>query len=349
MAKNLIKRHWKLLLNLVTIVALLLFIYMIRDQISETFANIQRIHWWVLILVVALQAWNYDAQTRMYKSLFAIVGNKFSYRKMLVAALELNFINNVFPSGGVSGISYFGARMRDSEVTAGKATLVQMMKLLLLFVSFEILLVIGLFMLAAGGQANDLVLLASAVITTTLIFGTALFVHILGSKARVQKFHAFVVRRYNTLNQRFHKRPVERREFARLHFLLEELHVNFKVIKKEYRQLKWPLMHAMFANLSEMLCIYVIYLAFGTSINFGAIIVAYAVANFAGLVSVLPGGIGIYEALMTSVLVTAGVPVALSLPVTVTYRVLTAAIQLPPGYVYYHIAVRKGKLASHKA
>ena len=82
--------------------------------------------------------------------------------------------------------------------------------------------------------------------------------------------------------------------------------------------------------------IYVVYIAFGHYVNIGAVIIAYAIANFAGMVSVLPGGIGIYEALMTAVLATAGVKPELSIPVTIMYRVLNMLIQLPPGYYLYH-------------
>ena len=82
--------------------------------------------------------------------------------------------------------------------------------------------------------------------------------------------------------------------------------------------------------------------------NFGAVILAYSVANFAGLVSVLPGGVGVYEALMTAVLVAAGVPAALSIPVTVMYRVLSMGIQLPAGFYFYHKALR-AKGSTHDA
>ena len=94
------------------------------------------------------------------------------------------------------------------------------------------------------------------------------------------------------------------------------------------------------ANLTEVLAIYVVYGAFGHWVNIGAIIIAYAVANFAGLVSVLPGGIGIFEALMTAVLAAAGIPIGLSIPVTIMYRVLNTIIQVPPGYYFYHHALR---------
>lgn len=345
MSKNsFLGRNWRLILNIVTILALGLFLFFIKDQIIETFENISRIHWWIIIVIVLLQIWNYDAQTRMYRSLFSIVGNKFQYRPMFIAAMELNFINNVFPSGGVSGISYFGARLRSETVTAGKATLVQIMKLLLLYLSFEVLLVFGLFLLAAEGKINSLVLMVTVAVSTSLILGTMLLAYILGSKGRVENAFHFIRRWVNKIVRKVTRKP--HREpigLERLHFLMSELHTNFKTIRSRKSELKWPLVHALFANLSEILCIYVIYLAFGSAVNFGAIILAYSVANIAGAISVLPGGVGMYEALMTAVLVAAGVPVALSLPVTLMYRVLTAAIQLPPGYYFYHKAVnRKG-------
>jgi uncharacterized protein (TIRG00374 family) len=94
------------------------------------------------------------------------------------------------------------------------------------------------------------------------------------------------------------------------------------------------------ANLTEILAVYVVYVAFGHWINPGAIILAYALANFAGLISVLPGGIGIYEAIMTAVLAVAGVPASVSIPVTVMYRVINITIQVIPGYYFYHKALR---------
>lgn len=345
-------KNWKLILNIVTIVALVLFLVLIWEKLVETYNNIDRIHWWAFILIFLTQVWNYDAQTRLYRSLFLIVGSKFSYRHLLRAAMELNFINNVFPSGGVSGISYFGVRMRSesNNVTAGKATLVQLMKLLMLYLSFEVLLILGIFLLALEGDINSLVLLISAVVATSIIFATVLFAYILARKSRVESFHKWLVKVYNAGLQKFTRNPRRPHDdLQRVHFLLVELQGNFMTIRHEYKKLKFPLLHALFANLSEILCIYVVYVAFGEWVNLGAVIVAYSIANFAGAISVLPGGVGIYEALMTTVLVACGIPLALSLPVTIMYRVLSSAIQLPPGYYFYHKALRDDKLAAQHA
>ena len=87
--------------------------------------------------------------------------------------------------------------------------------------------------------------------------------------------------------------------------------------------------------------IYVVYIAFGSLINPGALILAYAVANFAGLVAILPGGVGIYEGLMTATMASAGVDKVLALSATVVYRVLNMLYGLPIGYYLYQRALKQ--------
>ena len=64
-------------------------------------------------------------------------------------------------------------------------------------------------------------------------------------------------------------------------------------IRRNLGILRMPLLYALLANVTEIMAIYVVYLAFGATVNPGAVILAYAIANFAGLVSVLPGGVSL--------------------------------------------------------
>jgi uncharacterized protein (TIRG00374 family) len=337
---NYLKRNWKLIVNLITITALLVLLFLIRGQIVDTFNNLKKVNLWIIALMLPLQVVNYHAQTKVYQHLFGLVGNKLKYWAVYRVALELNFVNHVFPSGGVSGISFFGLRLRGAHITGGRATLVQIMKLGLLFVSFELLLLVGLIIMAANGRVNNLVILAAGMITTLLVVGTFAFVFVFGSARRIHATFSTVTR---GLNRMFHiilpRRP-EVINTTRVESIALEFHNNYKVIEAKYRELKAPFWWALMVNITEVLSIYVVYVAFGEWVNLGAIILAYAVANFAGLVSVLPGGIGIYEALMTGVLAAAGIPAALSLPVTVMFRVLSTLLQVPPGYILYHRSLR---------
>lgn len=336
--KAFLKRRWKLLVNILTVLALVILIYAVRHQLYDTIRNFSKVNIWVILLLIPVEWLNYHAQAKLYDGLFRMVGNKLKYSFLFETSLELNFVNSVFPSGGVSGISYFAMRMRSEreKITGGRATLVQLMKLALLFLSFEILLIAGLLVLAIGGHVNNFVLLIGGSVSTLLLIGTFAFIMIIGHERRIQATFTFLTQVLNRLIQVVRPRNPETINMGRLRIAVEELHQNYKLIEQRRHELKGPFWWAFIANVAEVGAVYVVYVAFGHLVNPGSVILAYSIANFAGLVSVMPGGVGIYEALMTGVLVATGVPAALSLPVTVMYRVLNMLIQLPPGYVYYH-------------
>ncbi len=332
-----LRRRWKLILNLVTLVALAGLIYALRHQLGATLSNLGKVNTWALLLILPIELLNYHAQTKLYQGLFGLVGNWLSYRFLFKTSLELNFVNHVFPSGGVTGISYFGVRMRDGdELTGGKATLVQVMKLGLTFLSFEVLILFGLVFLAAKGRVSNLTILVAASLSTLLVVGTLGFAYIVGSKHRINAFFVTTTRIINRVIQLVRPSHPETINIYRARQLFDDFHDNYQAIKQNYSQLRGPFWWAVLANATEVMALYVVFIAFGHAVNVGAVILAYAVANFAGLVSVLPGGVGIYEALMTAVLASAGVPAGVSLPVIVMYRVVNTLIQLPPGYYLYH-------------
>ncbi len=335
-------RKWKYVLTFVTLLALGGMTYALRDQIVDTFYNIGRVNTWVLLLMIPLEIMNYHYQTKLFQRVFHLISVKIPYKFMYRVALELNFVNNVFPSGGVSGFSYLSLRLRSRQVSTAQSTLANMIKLILMFVSFQILLVLGLFILAIDGKASGLLILVAGSLATFLIIGTLMFAFIIGSKQRINDFFLFITRIINRIIQVFSRHP-ETINTARAKEVFGELHDHYMEIKRNQRQLYKPLIFALLANLTEVLVIYCVYVAFGQWVNPGAVIIAYAVANFAGLISVLPGGVGIYEALMTAVLAAGGVPASLSLPVTVMYRILNMMIQLPPGYFLYHRALNESQ------
>lgn len=338
------KKRWKLILNIVTVGALIGLCFLIRDQIAETLENITKVNAWALLLILPIEFMNYDVYSRMYRYLFNILGSKTTYKEMFKVSLELNMINHVFPSGGVSGFSYFSLRLKQLDISTGKATLVQTAKFILLFVTFEILLVIGLICLAIGGSANSFVILIGSSIATLLMVMTVGSAFLIGSERRINSFFTYITKFINKTIHLVRRKSPETISVVKVQKTFKELHENYQVLKSNYRLLIGPAVCAFLANLTEVLVIYMVYIAFGHWVNPGAVILAYAVANFAGLVSVLPGGVGIYEALMTGTLAAAGVPASLSIPVTVMYRVISITIQVIPGYYFYHKALKHNPL-----
>lgn len=333
------RRHWRGILTTITFLALGAFVYALRHQIKGTIDNLEDVNLWILLAMVPFQAAHYHFVALLYRSLLRTLGNRVTYRFLYKTALELNFVSLVFPSAGVSGFSYFGIRMRTRGVSTGKATLVQTMRFVLLFIAFQLLLFIGLFLLALSGRANNFMILIASSLATLLLVGTLALTFIIGSERRIDAFFTFLTRAVNRLIRFVRPGHPETISVARAQGAFRDYHGNYKVLRANYKQMFKPLIYALFINLSEVATIYTVFAAFGQWINPGAVIIAYAVANFAGLISVLPGGIGIYEALMTGVLAAGGVPAALSLPVIVAYRIINIGLQLPAGAYLYHRAV----------
>jgi uncharacterized protein (TIRG00374 family) len=330
------RRRFKMFFTWFTILAMVGLAYLLRAQIAETIQNLGKVNAWVLLALIPLHITSYYSQGKLYQGIFRALGERFRTKSMYRLTLELNFINNVFPSGGVSGFSYLPIRLKDEGITTGQATLVQLMRFMTIFTGFQVLLFVGVFMLSLHGEVNNLTILAASSLTTLLLVGTAVLAYIIGNKARIKAFFTFVTKAVNLVIHVVRPNHPETINISRAQASFLELHHNYMMIRRDISKLKRPFLFGLGFSLAELAAIYVVYIAFGELVNPGAIIIAYAIANFAGIISVLPGGIGIYEALMTGVLVAAGVPASVSLPVTIMYRVLNMAIALPQGgWLYY--------------
>ena len=336
------KACWRLIITVVTLAAMALLIYGLRDEITEVLNNLGKVNVLALLLLIPLQLLNLDAYVRLYRNLFKILDRPADYWPMFKVTNELNFVNQILPSGGVSGISYFSIRMRSLGISGAQATLAQVMKLILLFVSFQPLLILGVLLLAARGHAGSFVMLIAGILIALLVVGTILGLYVIESRQRISSTSLFLTRAINGLIHFFRRSSSETISLTGAEKAVVDLHDNYVVLKKNWRLLKWPFIHTMTANATEIAKLYVVYLAFGELVNVGAVILAYAVANFAGLISVLPAGIGIYEVLMTGVLAATGISASLSIPVTLMYRVLSMTMVLVPGYFFYHKAIREG-------
>ncbi len=330
----------KTVITVITLTALAVLIYAVREQLLQTISNLGKVNTFAILMIFPLEALNYHAQGKLYQGFFAILGEKLNYRLMYRIALEMNFVNNIFPSAGVSGFSYLSVRMRTHDVPAARSTIVQMMKFVMIFVAFQIYLFVGLLFLAVVGRANNLLVLIAGSLATLLMVTTLGVAFIIGSQRRINGFFTFLTQVINRLIQIVRPKHPETINVSRAREVFTELHENYMHIRRNLKSLRAPFLYAMLANLTEILAIYMVYVAFGNLVNPGAVIIAYAVANFAGLVSVLPGGVGIYEALMTGVMAAGGVSAAVSIPAIIMFRVISMLIQLPPGYYFYQKALK---------
>lgn len=332
----------KFWVNVITVVGLIGLVIVSRHQFAQAYEKLFDLNLWVLSLIIPIQIFSFYTIAKFYQEYLRVLGEKVAIGQLMKIALELNFVNLVFPSGGISGFSYLSMRMKQYGVSTAKSTMAQAARFALVFLTFMVLILIGLFALAIYDKANGLMILISSGIVSLTLFGTAIMVYIISSKSRINGFVAFLPKAINGVVRKFRRRKDadDVIDMEKVEHTLEELHDDYISIARDWRKLKPTLFWAFMINVAELATIYVVFVAHGAWINIGALVISYAVANFAGLISLFHG-VGVYEFLMTSIMASAGVPAALALSATVIYRVLNMVLFLPVGYLFYRTFVKQ--------
>ncbi|HSX28104.1 MAG TPA: lysylphosphatidylglycerol synthase transmembrane domain-containing protein [Candidatus Saccharimonadales bacterium] len=332
-------RAW---INVITLVALVVVVILTRHQFTQVFANLHQLSLIAVVALVCIEFYNFYTNAKMYQEYLKALGEKVGTLDLFTISLELNFVNLVFPSGGFSGFSYFSMRLKPQGVSTAKSTMVQAARFGLLFTTFLPLLLLGMFVLAVAGRASHLTILIGSSITTLTVVGSLLALYIVSSETRIRSFTLFLPKMINYVTRALHRRNRELIDIAKVEKVLKELHEDYLLIAKDAGKLKKAFFWAFMGNFTELAVIYLAFVAYGHWINPGALVIGYAIANFAGVMSLF-GGVGVYEFLMTSVMASAGVPAALALSATILYRVLNMVIFVPIGYALYRRNFLKAK------
>jgi len=331
----------KLWVNIFTFVAIAVVVIFARHDILLAFQKMAHLNLIILALMIPAQFFAFYAVGRVYYHFFKATDTPLPMKTLVPAAIELNFVNHIFPSGGISGFSYLTLRLKHDNISTAKATLAQLVRFTLAFATFIGLLLVALILLAMQDQVNRFIMLIAAALTFTILFGTLIVVYVIGRGDRIREFTQGLSRALNWVIHLVRPTHPETINLKRAERTFTELHEDYMLLRRDFRKM-WPVVGwALLANVAEIALIYIAFVAHGAWINPGALIIAYAIATTAGLIAILPGGLGVYEPLMATVLLSAGVPADLALSATLVSRVVTLVLALGSGYVLYQRTLRR--------
>lgn len=338
-------RTW---LSIVTLLLVLLLVMASWSELEKAWLLTQQMNIWWLLLLIPLQFISYYAGGAAAFSYLKgkKVGN-ISRLTMTRLALELNFVNHILPSGGVSGVSYMSWVLGKYGVPSGQAAMAQVVRIVAAFVAFLALLGISFFVVVLDGAVSRLAIAATAGLITivSIIIGALAFA--LSSKRRMKIVASCLARSINWLGRLFRaKRPLV--SVSKLEHIFEDIHKDYTALRKEPKILIKPFLWGVVFVLSDALMIYVAFLAIGLNINVAALIVAFGVANALAILTVTPGGAGGYELGMISYLTTTGLPQSSVVAAVLVARMALIAGTIATGYVFYQLTIQKyGSSGSH--
>lgn len=344
MIKRLSVKQW---LNIVTLVLVALVVFFARNDLLKAWELLWSVNIWIFLLVIPLQFLSYYASGATIFSYLKRQGDlsglpPLEQPKM---ALELNFVNHVFPTAGVSGASYMTYRLGKLGVNHGRATLAQFVRLAATFVSFAALMMIAVLWVTIDGSLTRFTILVASTLVTVILAAIVGTIFLLGSLKRLEKFEAFLDKLLNNVIAKWFGRKKPFVERATMHNFFVDLHADYLTLKKDPKCLVGPFWWGVVFNVAETCMYFIAFLSLGAAVNPAPILIANGLAGLVGTFLVTPGGAGGFEAAMILFLSSAGVPASIAVAGILLTRTLLILLTISSGYVFYNRALKKyGKL-----
>lgn len=332
------------IMSAITMVVLAVIIYASRDELIQAWHLLWEAKWGLLVLLVPMQFLVYFAGGEM---VFAYLRGKklikhISRLTQTRIDLELNLVNHIFPSGGVSGISYITWRLHKLGVPAARSTFAQVVRYVTGFASYIALLMVSLIVLAVMGHLNRWVVLAGIGLIVFMTVLSASIVYLFQSRTRMHRAAQNISRFVNAIVRTVTFGRVKHAlKINRVEAFFLEMHDDFDELLSEKRLLVKPFFWGLVLASVDVMMYVVTFKSLGISVDPAVLMIGYGAAGLAGLIAFTPGGAGVYETVMIILLSLSGTPPASAIAGIVLTRAILMIGTIVFGYIFYQSAILK--------
>jgi uncharacterized protein (TIRG00374 family) len=304
-------------------------------RLSQFWQLLGHIRWYILLFVIVVQLVGYYCNAKYYQAYLKLFGFKTRLKALFHISLALNFVNQAFPTGGVAGASFLTTQLVKEDVPAGKGTLAQVIRYAFTFLSYLIILLMGFLFLFLGGNLQLLSARVILLFIIAIIIISAMVLLIVSDRSKIEVVVEGAIRVLNRIVRFFRRDKTALVKLQNVRIFFDEFYQGYDFLKQNTRKWRPMLLWCLGGNISEVLTVYVVCLAFSASINLGAVVAAYTLANIFSFVSPITGGAGVYEATMIGTFVSLGVPFTLAFGVVLVYRIFNMTAFLPVGFYFF--------------
>lgn len=325
-------------ISIITFVFIIVILFFSRHELTHAWELLGKVDWRILVLIIPVQLVGYLAVGEMIFSYLRQKGymKKVRPTALMRMSLELNFVNHVLPSGGVSGISYMNWRLGKFGVPSGRGTMAQAVRYACGFASMIIMLALAVLLVTIDGHVNRWIILMSSTLVSLMVIATIAMMFVLSSANRMHHVMGALIRWINTLVRSITLQRVKQaiNPASGVKFL-NDMHDDYHELMGHKKILIKPLLWGILFTVTDVAVFWIVFWALGSPVNPAPILIAYGVASFAGFIVVTPGGAGAYEAIMVFVLSISGMSNGEAIAGIVLSRAIILAITIGVGWIFY--------------
>lgn len=330
-------------INLKAVIILLLFVigmYFLFPKIvdaQEAAKLILKVNKFYLILAVFFEFISYVGAAWLLGIILSRLGYKIPFwdrfRIGSIAAFAIHF----FPVGsfGEGAIDFYFLRKR--KVEPGSILIMLILRIIFTYIAFFSLLLIALILLPT---ITDLSLGPKllAVIIFVLVFGGFIYlIYLYENKERFKKVWQKLLVVGNYFLRKVKQPQIGEAKSAEI---FDDIYEGLGLFNEKKRNFVLAVLAALVYWLGDILCFFFVFLSFGYFIHFGVLMFGYGIGSLAGMVSFIPGGLGVTEGSMGLILTGLGTPTAIALVSILVFRFFSFWIWIPVG-LYSFFSLRK--------
>ncbi|HEY0605035.1 MAG TPA: lysylphosphatidylglycerol synthase transmembrane domain-containing protein [Herpetosiphonaceae bacterium] len=323
-----LQRHWRLLLGLVFIGALIGIVVTQRGELIEVGRILGMAHPGWLAAALLVQSLVYLCFAAVYWRSLHLLGYHVRLLSLYGVAFVAIFLGRVFPAGGTSTFAFLLYQLRRRGIPDGTGAVAVTLDGLSYLIGFFILLSSGFIYLFTHGDLKVNQVLIVALLSMVIL---ALGMYVWG----LSRDRALLTRRALSIKNWLAR--VLRRSWGDTQVLsfIAELYEGGALISRDrFGFVQLVGLHVT-ALLFDCITLLMLFWAVGEWPHFSVVLLGYSLAYFLSTISSLPGGGGSFELTMTATMATLGIDHALALSVTLLYRLLAFWLPLFISAVIY--------------
>lgn len=299
--------------------------------LRETLELLKQVKYWAFGLALFSESFFYIGSTLLTRAALRMTGNKLKFSDVLKISLLDSFSLQFLPLGsfGQTAVDYYF--YRGKNVRTSHIVLMFVARTIIVWLIFTAIFLVGIAFSPTnsnlGPNVLAIVFLIFFVAFILFFYLIYLYFHrelLLQRSLKITKF-------VNKIIKIFHRQiPIER-----VPEMVERLYSAIQILARNRKLQVSALLGALVFWLGDIFCLYFSLIGFGYTPHLPTVIFAYTIARILGLLSFIPGGLGVVEGALVLILIGFGVPSSVAIAGVLIFRLVSFWLPIPVGLISF--------------
>lgn len=322
----------KTLIVLITVLIGIILIFPKIISLQETVKLLSQVNKFYLLLALMAEFVSYAAAAWLLGIILSRMGFKLKFidrfRIGSIAAFAIHFL----PIGtvGEGALDYYF--LHAKRVKTGSIIITLILRIIITNAAFLFLFLVSMFIVPAASHTSPKLAIAVISLAVVITGGAIYLYYLYKNKNKFKNIWKRLISFFNKPVEKLRGRPLtENMENE----VFEDIYRGLHLFSRKKRFSALAILAGVIYWLGDIACFFFVFLSFGYLINFGVLTFSYSLSTLAGMISFIPGGLGVTEGSLGLIFNSFSIPLSISLVSILVFRILSFWIWIPIGLISY--------------